>query len=208
MGITIPMTDEMLNKHAPVPLEIFDFPKAVKVELEWLVKYGILIINQDKIDSISKGLIAQNNGGVQYWTKQHRTLQYNNWYTYNAESGEWAEDSINGINGVKSVYGCSVIQIPEIYKFDKVSVKQARNSIADMYNIAINVQGRTIFIDGSKDFTAVQISIVSASGKVMKVFNNASVNRKRLVLNDIARGIYFISCKYNGTTLNRSIFIQ
>lgn len=209
LGIIIPLADDMLNNHTPVPLEMFDFTKAVKVELEWLMEHGILNINHDKIDSISKGLGGQDNGSVQYWTKQHATLHYNSWYTYNAENGEWEGGATDGVNGiVKSVNGCSVIQIPEIYKFDKVPVKDARNGSADMNDFFIDVQGRTLFVDGSENFTAVQISVVSASGRVMKVFNNAHIRKGRLALNDIARGIYIISCKYNGTTLNRSVFIQ
>lgn len=208
LGIIIPQTESMMN-NAPVPVEEFDFPKAVKVELEWLAENGVINTDQEMIDSIYKELGEQQNGGVQYWTKQHSTLQYNSWFTYDAELGLWRDGETEGVNGVvQDVHGCSVIKIPEIDKFDGVPVKETKNRSAVMNNIVINVQGRTLTVNGGKNFTSDKISIVAVSGRVMKVFKNTHTGQNQLTLNDIAPGTYIISCRYNGTTFNRSVFIQ
>jgi hypothetical protein len=202
MGIVVPQP-ESLNTSA-IPVEEYDFPMAVKVELEWLVEKGIIDISQDLIDTIYEKLGEQQNGGFQYWTQQGMALQYNRWFIYDKIHGSWGGES-DGVNGVR---GCLAIQLPGIEKFDNVSVREQKNRSAVMNDIVINVQGRTITVNGGNDFTADKISVISVSGRIMRVFKNTHTGKNRLTLNDIAPGAYVISCKYRGMTVNRSVFIQ
>lgn len=206
MGIVVPQA-ESLTINAPIPVEEYDFPMAVKVELQWLAEHGIMYISQNLIDTIYKELSEQQNGGVQYWTKQSATLQYNKWFVYDKIQGSWGGEA-DGINGVKGVRGCLAIQLPEIEKFNDVPVREQKNRSAAMNDIVINVQGRTITVNGGNNFTANKISVISVSGRIMRVLKNTNTGKNRLTLNDIAPGAYVISCKCGGMTVNRAVFIQ
>lgn len=206
MGIVVPQAESLTN-NAPIPVEEYDFPMAVKVELQWLTEHGIMDISQNLIDTIYKKLSEQQNGGVQYWTKQSTTLQYNKWFDYDKIQGSWGGE-VDGVNGVKGVRGCLAIQLPEIEKFNNVPVREQRCRSAAINDIVVNVQGRTITVNGGIGFTADKISVISVSGRIMRVFKNTHTDNGRLTLNDIAPGAYVISCKYGGMTVNRAVFIQ
>ena len=60
------------------------------------------------------------------------------------------------------------------------------NKSVAMNDIVINVQGRTITVNGGNNFTADNISVISVSGRIMRVFKNTHTGKNQLTLNDIA----------------------
>jgi hypothetical protein len=80
----------------------FNFAAAVRVELDWLSDPALSAVSmtmaqrQRAQDSLS----AWKHGDGQYWTKQHKVLAYNSWFTGDSLEGVW------GVNGVRG--GCGL----------------------------------------------------------------------------------------------------
>jgi hypothetical protein len=68
------------------------------VELDWLNNPALRVLAMPCAarKQAQDSLRAAGMGNAQYWTKQHRVLQYNMWFTGDSLGGVWA---INGVRG-------------------------------------------------------------------------------------------------------------
>jgi hypothetical protein len=210
LGIILPLSEEMLSNRTPVTKEMFDFAKAVKVELKWLVHQKVLTMDTTLIDSIGAALENVINGGIQYWTLQKNTLTYNSWYNYDIQSGVWAvngADGVKGVNSVRGVNGCSGVQIPTVENFTPVSVKEVVHSSSEQSKPFLSVSDKTIHINGIQSNQTVNIQVVSITGRVMhsfSVYGNAS---QKFETHNLVPGAYLIKCTIGGLNLSKSVMV-
>jgi hypothetical protein len=103
MGVIFPID----SARQIIDTTMFDFARAVTMELEWLVAQKVVALNAETIFRIDSALSKASNGGVQYWTHAGTVLGYNSWYSYDTLMGNWG--GVDGVKGVNGVYGCSLI---------------------------------------------------------------------------------------------------
>jgi hypothetical protein len=106
MGVILPNADS-------ASIAAFDFAKAVKTELEWLVDCGVVVLPSATIQKIDSLLSRSSRGGLQYWTHGQTVLGYNSWYERDSATGKWSYNGVDGVrspNGMDGLDGCSVIK--------------------------------------------------------------------------------------------------
>jgi hypothetical protein len=84
----------------------FDFAAAVRVELDWLNNpaLGALVMPCMARKRAQDSLHAVGAGNAQYWTKQHRVLQYNSWFTGDSLGGVWRIGGVYGGCGLDAAF--------------------------------------------------------------------------------------------------------
>jgi hypothetical protein len=170
----------------------FDFALAVKIELVWMREQGIISIDDQTIATIFDSLDRANNGGVQYWTLQKRTLGYNSWYTKDTLSGVWNTEDVNGVRSVKST-ACAGIN-PEYVAFTQsiavTPVTKLSSPSVTRFSVTRNAGTSFTIMPWSN---IDNISIINASGKICPVRTNAVSGAMMVSFkNQITPGVYFL----------------
>lgn len=206
-GVIYPLSEEMMNSHTPISKEVFNFTVAVKTELEWLSAHKLIALDNGAIDTIVEGLKSTNNGGMQYWTFQKKTLAYNSWYTYDTLHGTWGGvdlDAVNSVKSVRGINGCSGVQLPAFEVLQPVTVRKLTKR-AENSPVRFTLMGSTLKIQELQSNETVDIKVVSITGKIIKSFSVKGASGHQIELGNFVPGAYLLRLSMSGATVNKSV---
>jgi hypothetical protein len=209
-GVIYPLSEEMMNSHTPISKEVFNFTAAVKTELEWLSAHKIIALDNGTIDTIVDGLKSTNNGGMQYWTFQKKTLAYNSWYTYDTLHGTWGGvdlDAVNSVKSVRGVNGCSGVQLPAFEVLQPFTVRTLTQR-AENSPVRFTLMGNTIKMQELQSNETVDIKVVSITGKIIKSSSVKGASSCQIELGNFVPGAYLLRLSMSGATVNKPVVIH